>query len=82
MPKLEYNARLLPDGHLSCPHKVIELLKLRVGSQVKVIVDKRPDKNFISLRNSVPELSTTTEAEIKEVKNIWDKKIEKIANEL
>ncbi len=89
MPKVEYNARLLADGHLSCPHEVIERLKLQVGSQVKVVVDKGPDmqskstgKNLISLRNSIPELGAITETELEEVKDMWDKKINEIANEL
>lgn len=81
MPKVKYNAKLLSDGHLSCPHEVVKRLKLQVGSQVKVIIDKEADipskrqpNNDISLRNSMPELSTITAAEIEKAKNIWDNK--------
>ncbi len=89
MPKVKYNAKLLPDKHLSCPHEVIERLKLQVGSQVKVVIDKKTDmpskslpENTVSLRNSIPELSAITDAEIKNAKNLWDNKLNKIANEL
>ncbi len=39
MAKLEYKAKLLPDGHLSCPKSVVDKLKLRSGVHVQVIID-------------------------------------------
>ncbi len=89
MPKVKFKSRLLADGHLYCPHRIVEDLKLQIGSQLEVIVEKETDqpfkgraRNFISLRNSIPELSAITETEFEETKKLWNSKIDKIADEL
>jgi hypothetical protein len=80
---------LLADGHLYCPHRIVEDLKLQIGSQLEVVVEKETDqpskrltRNFISLRNSIPELGSITETELQETKKLWNSKIDKIADEL
>jgi len=39
MATVEYKAKLLPDGHLSCPENVRKKVRLEEGSEVKVIME-------------------------------------------
>lgn len=38
MLNVEYEAKVLPDGHLSCPESIKEKLRLSNGTEVKVII--------------------------------------------
>ncbi len=92
MTKIEYNAKLLPDGHISCPKKVVDKLKLKSGIQVRIIIDSTseepevelPDKTdkMASLYGIFPKLKTITEQDIKEAKGQWNKAVERIDREL
>lgn len=57
--KIEYEAELLKDGHISCPCEVVQTLGLREGDKLKValmkITGKYQNSNYkknISLRAS------------------------------
>ncbi|MCL0088823.1 hypothetical protein M1O54_00410 [Dehalococcoidia bacterium] len=39
MPSVEYKAKVLADGHLSCPESVKERLHLEEGVEVKVVME-------------------------------------------
>lgn len=38
MINVEYKAKVLPDGHLSCPEDIKKRLRLSNGTEVKVII--------------------------------------------
>ena len=50
--KLEYNAKILPDGHLPLPDKIKERLHLKSDDTVKIIVVKeyagKPSEKFLA----------------------------------
>ena len=39
MPSVEYKAKVLPDGHLSCPESVKKKLHLKEGFEVKIVME-------------------------------------------
>ncbi len=58
MINVEYKAKVLPDGHLSCPEGIKKKLRLSNGSAVKVIIviEETPLVSYKSL--SGPEEKT------------------------
>ncbi|MDI6735655.1 MAG: hypothetical protein QME42_05605 [bacterium] len=47
MINVEYKARVLPDGHLSCPENIKKKLHLSNGSEIKVILLNKWSTEFI-----------------------------------
>lgn len=39
MPSVEYKAKVLPDGHLSCPESIKKNLHLKEGFEVKIVME-------------------------------------------
>lgn len=56
MVNVEYKAKVLPDGHLSCPEDVKKKLCLLNGAEVKVIIS-------VGERTSVPHYKSPSETE-------------------
>jgi len=82
MAEIEYKAKLLPDGHLSCPKTVVDRLKLQAGIQVRVIIDNLEEipRKAVSLYGKFPQLRVITEGDIEEVKKEWDKGVERMTS--
>lgn len=47
MPTIEYKAKVLADGHLSCPESVRERLRLEEGAEVKVVVEIEDSREIL-----------------------------------
>lgn len=56
MINVEYKAKVLPDGHLSCPEDIKKKLSLSNGAEVKVIIS-------VGGRTSVPHYKSPSETE-------------------
>ncbi|HBR17531.1 MAG: hypothetical protein A3G39_00675 [Deltaproteobacteria bacterium RIFCSPLOWO2_12_FULL_43_16] len=63
--KLEYNAKILPDGHLPLPDKIKERLHLKSDDMIKVIVAKeyagKPSAKFLATFGSWDDKRTPEE---------------------
>ena len=63
--KLEYDAKILPDGHLPIPDKIKERLHLKSDDTVKVIVvkeyAKKPSGKFLATFGSWDDKRTPEE---------------------
>lgn len=46
MPIIKYKAKVLPDGHLSCPESIKEKLRLKEGFEVRIIMETEEVKKI------------------------------------